>query len=157
MKAQSAWESQGRLSEEVDLGKEEGTGKLEHIDEGPGLWVRWQRALCAKLRGPNLFLTGDGEPSFVCVLSWVQLFSTPWTVACQAPHVREIFQGRMLVWVAIFLLQGNLPTQELNLHLSLASPALAGRFFITSATWEPSWALLIRMILGLQGDQTSQP
>ena len=43
---------QGRLSEEVDWGKEEGTGKLEHIDEGPGLWVRWQRALCAKLRGP---------------------------------------------------------------------------------------------------------
>ena len=33
-----------------------------------------------------------------------------------------------------FLFQAIFPTQELNLHL--LSPALAGRFFTTSATWE---------------------
>ena len=35
-----------------------------------------------------------------CVLSSVQLFSTPWTVALQAP-VYGIFQARILEWVAI--------------------------------------------------------
>ena len=34
-----------------------------------------------------------------------------------------------------FLLQGTFPTQGLNLG-SLPSPALADRFFTTSATWE---------------------
>ena len=33
------------------------------------------------------------------------------------------------------LLQGIFPTQGLNLHL-LQLPALTGRFFTTSATWE---------------------
>ena len=42
-----------------------------------------------------------------CVLSQfscVWLFATPWTVACQAPLVYEIFQVRILEWVAVYLL-----------------------------------------------------
>lgn len=53
--------------------KEREEGKLEQRDEGRKLWTlrpevsqgQWQRALCAKLRGLNLFPTGDGEPTRV--------------------------------------------------------------------------------------------
>ena len=34
------------------------------------------------------------------VLSHVQLFATPWTVACQATLSMEISQTRILEWVA---------------------------------------------------------
>ena len=40
--------------------------------------------------------------------------------------------SRILEWVAIFLLQGNLP----DLGIEPMSPPMAGRFFITCATWE---------------------
>ena len=35
------------------------------------------------------------------VLSRVQLFTTSWTVACQAPLSMGIFQARILEWVAM--------------------------------------------------------
>ena len=38
----------------------------------------------------------------VCVLSHVQLFATPWTVALPGSSVHEIFQARILEWLAIF-------------------------------------------------------
>ena len=41
-------------------------------------------------------------------LSRVRLFTTPGTVACQAPLSLGILQARILEWVAIALLQGNL-------------------------------------------------
>ena len=55
-------------------------------------------------------------------------------VACQAPLSMGILQARILEWVAVLPL-GNLanPGPE---PTSLTSPALAGRFFTTSATWE---------------------
>ena len=59
-----------------------------------------------------------------CMLSHfshVQLFATPWTVAHQTPLSMEFF--RQEYW------SGIKPT-------SLKSPALAGRFFTTSDTWE---------------------
>ena len=55
----------------------------------------------------------------VCVLSHVQLFTTSWTVAHQAPLVHENFQARILEWVVIFLLQRIFLTQGSNLHLLL--------------------------------------
>ena len=66
--------------------------------------------------------------------SHVLLFVTLWTVAHQAPlsmgfSSQEYWSG---------LLDPppqDLPNPGMNL-LSLASPALAGGFFITSATWE---------------------
>ena len=40
-------------------------------------------------------------------LSSVQLFATPWTVAHQAPQSMEIFQVRVLEWVAISFSRGS--------------------------------------------------
>ena len=41
-----------------------------------------------------------------CILSHVQLFVTPWTIACQAPLPMEFFQARILDWDSTFLHQG---------------------------------------------------
>ena len=74
----------------------------------------------------------------MCVLSrfiHVRLFVTLWTVACQAP----LFMGfsRQEQWSG---LPCPPPGEELPdpgiEPMSLTSPALAGRFFTTSATWE---------------------
>ena len=55
---------------------------------------------------------------------------------CSPPgsYAHGILQARILEWVAVPLLQGIFPTQGLN--PCLMSPALAGRFFTNSATWE---------------------
>ena len=66
--------------------------------------------------------------------SLVRLFATTWIVACQAPPSMEILQARILECVAVPLL-GDPPHPGIEPQ-SLMSPALAGRFFTTSATWE---------------------
>ena len=55
---------------------------------------------------------------------------------CSLPgsSVHGIPQARILKLGCHALLQGIFLTQGLKLHLT--SPALAGRFFFTSATWE---------------------
>ena len=40
-------------------------------------------------------------------LSHVQLFVTPWTVACQAPPSMRLFQARILEWVTISFSRGS--------------------------------------------------
>ena len=66
--------------------------------------------------------------------SRVQLFVTPWTVALQAPlsmgFSRQEYWGGLPCPPA-----GDLPDPGTE-PSSLESPALAGRFFIASATWE---------------------
>ena len=65
--------------------------------------------------------------------SHIQLFVTLWTAACQA----RLSMGfsRQEYWNGLpALLQGIFQIQRWN--LSLLSPALAGGFFATSATWE---------------------
>ena len=52
--------------------------------------------------------------------------------------VHEILQARILEWVAI-LTPGHLPDPRIE-PASPMSPALAGRFFTTSATWEAWWS-----------------
>ena len=42
----------------------------------------------------------------VCVLSRVRLFATLWTAAHQTPLVRDIFQAKILGWVAISYSRG---------------------------------------------------
>ena len=64
-------------------------------------------------------------------LSHVQLFVTSWTVACEAPLSMTYFQREY--WTGLpFPPLGDLP----NPGIKPVSPALAGRFFTTSATWE---------------------
>ena len=72
-----------------------------------------------------------------CMLSHfscVQLFAAPWTVARQAP----LFMGfaRQEYWSGLPCPPpGDLPDPGIK-PKSLTSPAMAGRFFSTSATWE---------------------
>ena len=73
----------------------------------------------------------------LCVLSLfshVQLFVTPWTVACQAPLSMGF--SRQEYWSGLPCPPpGDLPDPGIEPVPSM-SPALAGRFFTTSATWE---------------------
>ena len=63
-----------------------------------------------------------------------RLFVTPWTIAPQAPL--SVGFSRQEYWSGFpFPPSGDLPDPEIEL-LSLASPASAGRFFTTGATWE---------------------
>ena len=60
--------------------------------------------------------------------------AAPGTVALQALLSMEFF--RQEYWSGLpFLFPGNLPNPGIKLA-SLASPALAGRFFTASTTWE---------------------
>ena len=78
-------------------------------------------------------LAGISPYVLCCVLSHVWLFVTPWSAACQAP-LSMGFPGHEY-WSGLpFPPPGIFPTQGLN--PSLASPALAGSFFIASTTWE---------------------
>ena len=68
----------------------------------------------------------------VCVR--IQLSAAPWTVACQAPLSMEF--SRQEYWSGLpFPIPGDLPDPGIE-RVFLASPALAGRFFTTSATWQ---------------------
>ena len=65
------------------------------------------------------------------VLSHVQFFATPWSPPVSSVH--GIFPGKNIEVGFHFLLQGILSIQGSNLYL--LTPALAGEFFTTSATW----------------------
>ena len=67
-------------------------------------------------------------------LSRIRLFATPWTVAHQAPLSMGF--SRQGYWSGLPCLPpGDPPDPGIKLGF-LASPALAGGFFTTSATWE---------------------
>ena len=69
-----------------------------------------------------------------CVLSHVQLFVTPWNTACQDPLPMEF--SRQEYWSGLPLpAPEDLPNPGMEPR-SFLSPALAGRLFTTSATWE---------------------
>ena len=70
----------------------------------------------------------------VLLLSPVRLFAIPWTAACQAPLPMEFH--RQEFWRGVpFPPPGDLPHPKTE-SKSPVSPALAGRFFNTSTTWE---------------------
>ena len=50
-------------------------------------------------------------------LSGVQLFETPWTVACQALLSMRLLQARILEWVVLFYSRRIFLTQKQNLRL----------------------------------------
>ena len=66
--------------------------------------------------------------------SCVQVFVTPWTVAHQGPPSMRF--SRQAYWSGLpFPSPGDLLNPGIE-PTSLVSPALAGRFFTASATWE---------------------
>ena len=69
------------------------------------------------------------------MLSCVQLFATPWTVAHKAPLSTEF--SRQEYWSGLpFLSPGDHPDPETE-PASLASPAVAGRFFTAAPPGKP--------------------
>ena len=67
-------------------------------------------------------------------LSHVRCFATPRTIACQAPLSMGF--SKQEYWSRLpFPPPGDLPKPGIA-PMSLISPALAGRFFTTSAMWE---------------------
>ena len=68
----------------------------------------------------------------VYMLSWVQLFVTPWMVASQAPLSMEFSRQEHLSGLP-FPTPGDLPNPGIE-PMSLAPPALIGRFFTTVPT-----------------------
>ena len=72
----------------------------------------------------------------LCRFSQVQLLVTLWTISSPAFSVHWILQARILEWVAVLFSRGaGIPDPGIK-PTSLMSPALADRFFTTSATWE---------------------
>ena len=70
-----------------------------------------------------------------CVLSRVQLFATPWTVACQAPRPMEF--SRQEYWSGLsFPPTGNLPDPGIK-YESLASSTFSGGSFTTEPPGKP--------------------
>ena len=86
----------------------------------------------------------------VCVHSVLSDSVTPWTVAHQAPLSVGFF--RQEYWSGLPCpTPGNLPYPGTE-PMSLASPALAGRFFTTGTTWEaPGNRSLVPKRLGATG------
>ena len=85
--------------------------------------------------------------TYGCVLSCfshVWLCETLWTVACQAPLSMGF--SRQEYWSGLpFPPPGDFPNPGIE-SVSLMSPALAGRFFTTGATWgaeDYTWVILI--------------
>ena len=80
-------------------------------------------------------MVGEYKKVKPCVmLSHAQLFEAPWTVACQALLSWEF--SRQEYWSRLpFPTPGDLLNPGIKLA-SPMSPALAGVFFTTSATWE---------------------
>ena len=76
----------------------------------------------------------------VLALSCGLLFVTPWTVACQAPLSMGF--SRQECWSGLQCpFPEDLPNPGIK-PASLMSPALAGGFFTTSATWEDCYRAL---------------
>ena len=77
--------------------------------------------------------TRNKTTMFCSVLSHVQLFATPWTIALQAPLSMGF--SRQEYWRGLpFPTPGDLPNPGIE-PASLASPVLAGGFFNHCATW----------------------
>ena len=72
----------------------------------------------------------------VCVFSCVLLVATPWSVASQAPLTMKL--SRQEYWSGLlFPTRGDLPDPGIK-ATSLASPTLAGEFFITAPHGTPT-------------------
>ena len=94
----------------------------------------------------------------MCACSVVQLYPTlcnPTDCSSPGSSVHGIFQQEY--WSGLpFPPSGNLPESGVE-PVSLTSPALAGRFFTTSVTWEVSCHVLLQGIFLTQGSNPCLP
>ena len=85
--------------------------------------------------------SGHRQWAGVLILSHVRLSVTPWTAARQAPlsvgFSRQEYQSGLPRPPP-----GDLPDPGIK-PAPLASPALVGGFFTTSATWEAPWEVTV--------------
>ena len=93
---------------------------------------------CEPSLGPQV-LTRSGSGVCVCAcllggFSRVQLFETPWVITCQSPLIMG--SSRQECWSGLPCPPpGDLPHPGME-PVVLMSPALAGKFFTTRATWQ---------------------
>ena len=84
----------------------------------------------------NKLKTSVHTKSYVCILSHVWLFGTPWTIARQVPLSMGF--PRQDYWSGLpFPTPGDLPNPRTE-PLSLVSPALAGEFLTTAPSGKPT-------------------
>ena len=74
---------------------------------------------------PFLLPISASIPCALCVLSHVQIFATPWTVACQAPLCMGFPRQEQDSWSGLPFSPGDAP----NPGIKPVFPALAGEFF----------------------------
>ena len=92
----------------------------------------WRQGLCTDQYNRSYCLAM--VVGVVSLVSPVQLFATPWTVALQAPL--SLGFSRQEYWSGLPFPPPGDPSDPGIEPASLKSPASAGRFFITNATWE---------------------
>ena len=120
-------------------GKEEGVLSCDSASTSHQLKQSWASCLTSEglsflICKMGVIVTTKVVMRMVCVLSRVLLFATLWTVARQPPLSMEF--SRREHWSELpFPTPGDLPDPGIE-PTSLTSPALAGGFFTTSATWE---------------------
>ena len=80
---------------------------------------------------------------FLCTLAKLlqscQTLCDPMNCSLPVSPIPGILQARILDWIAVSSSR-DLPNPEIE-PTSLMSPALAGRFFTTSTSWETRWIL----------------
>ena len=70
------------------------------------------------------------------MLSCIQLFATPWTVACQAPL--SVGFSRQKYWSGLPFPPADFPNPGI-IPVSPAASALAGKFFTTEPPGKPQY------------------
>ena len=78
---------------------------------------------------------GHSPAKYVCMLSGIHLFATPWTVANQVPPSMGFSRQEHWSWLP-FPSPGDLPHTGIKPAYPVA-PALAGRFFATAPPGKP--------------------
>ena len=119
------------------MGHPVGTGGRKHPPPCPQ-GHRWRVTRGTQFRG--------AERSTCCLLlSCVQLPATPWTGAHPAPLSMGV--SRQEYWSGLLCCPpGDLPDPGIE-QMSLMSPALAGGFFTSSATWDSVLIIPVLLLL----------
>ena len=111
---------------------------------GPACGQSWRILLVHLRRMCSLLLLHGSEMKWK-LLSCVQLFVTPWTVACLAPLSMGILQARILEWVAM---PSSRETSQSRDQTQVSH--ISGRFFANWAMGKPKNTGVGRLSL-LQG------